>query len=98
MLLDSSVITLCLSLFNWAHDCEEKGAIKLHTLFSINDFLPIDVHVSDGKMSDNIGAYHLMPPGRSIIVPDRGYDDSQIRRDRDSRDISFVVWLRRDVK
>ena len=49
MLLDSSVITLCLSMFNWAHYSEEKGAIKLHTLFSLNDFLPIDVHVSDGK-------------------------------------------------
>lgn len=33
MLLDSSVITLCLNIFNWAHHSEEKGAIKLHTLF-----------------------------------------------------------------
>jgi hypothetical protein len=33
MLLDSSVITLCLNIFNWAHYSEEKGAIKLHTLF-----------------------------------------------------------------
>ncbi|MBQ3526214.1 MAG: transposase [Akkermansia sp.] len=89
-LLDSSVITLCLSMFNWAHYSEEKGAIKLHTLFSLNDFLPIDVHVSDGKMSDNIGAYHLMPPGRSIIVADRGYDDTELRRDWDSRGISFA--------
>ena len=98
MLLDSSVITLCLNIFNWAHYSEEKGAIKLHTLFSLNDFLPIDVHVSDGKMSDNIGAYHLMPPGRSIIVADRGYDDTQLWRDWDSRGISFVVRLRKDIK
>ena len=98
MLLDSSVITLCLSMFNWAHYSEEKGAIKLHTLFSLNDFLPIDVHVSDGKMSDNIGAYHLMPPGRSIIVADRGYDDTELWRDWDSRGISFVVRLRKDIK
>ena len=98
MLLDSSVITLCLNIFNWAHYSEEKGAIKLHTLFSLNDFLPIDVHVSDGKMSDNIGAYHLMPPGRSVIVADRGYDDSQLWRDWDSRGITFVVRLRKDIK
>ena len=98
MLLDSSLVSLCLNLFNWAHYSEEKGAIKLHTLFSINDFLPIDIHVSDGKMSDNIGAYSLMPPERSIIVADRGYDDSQLWRDWDSRGISFVVRLRRDIK
>ncbi len=41
MLLDSSVVTLCLSLFNWAHYSEEKGAIKIHALLSINDFLPM---------------------------------------------------------
>ena len=98
LLLDSSHITLCLNLFNWAHYSEEKGAIKLHTLFSLNDFLPIDVYVSDGKMSDNLGAYHLMPRGRSIIVADRGYDDSQLWRDWDSRGITFVVRLRKDIK
>ncbi len=81
MLLDSSVITHCHSPFNWVHDSEQKSTIKLHTLFSINDFLPIDVHVSDGKMSDNIEAYHLTPPRRGIIVADRGYDDSQLWRD-----------------
>lgn len=98
MLLDSSVITLCLNIFNWAHYSEEKGAIKLHTLFSLNDFLPVDVHVSDGKLSDNLGAYHLMPPGRSIIVADRGYDDTELWRDWDSNGICFVVRLRKDIK
>ncbi len=49
-------------------------------------------------MSDNIGAYRLMPAGRSIIVADHGYDDSQLWRNWDSRGISFVVRLRRDIK
>ena len=98
MLLDSSVITLCLNIFNWAHYSEEKGAIKLHALFSLNDFLPIDVHVSDGKRSDNIGASHLRPPGRSVIVADRRYDDSQLWRDWGSRGITFVVRLRKDIR
>ncbi|MBR3903012.1 MAG: transposase [Akkermansia sp.] len=39
-----------------------------------------------------------MPPGRSIIVADRGYDDTQLWRDWDSRGISFVVRLRKDIK
>ena len=98
MLLDSSVTTLCLNIFNKAHYSEENGAIKLYTLFSLNAFLPIDVHVSVGKMSDNIGAYHQMPHGRSIIVADRGYDDTQIWRDWDSRGISLEVRLRKDIK
>ena len=97
-LLDSSTITLCLKLFTWAHYSEEKGAIKLHTLFSLRDFLPVDLYVSDGKMSDNNGAYQLMPAARSIIVADRGYDDSKLWRDWDSRGVTFVVRLRRDIK
>lgn len=98
LLLDSSTVTLCLSLFKWAHYSEEKGAIKLHTLFALNDFLPVEVHVSDGKESDNIGAYHLVPSPRSIIVADRGYDDSELWREWDSRGVTFVVRLRRDIK
>ena len=54
-LLDSSTETLCLNIFPWAGYSEEKGAVKLHTLFSFNDFLPVDVFVADGKMSDNEG-------------------------------------------
>lgn len=98
LLLDSSTVTLCLNLFKWAHYSEEKGAIKLHTLFALNDFLPVDVHVSDGKESDNIGAYHLVPSARSIIVADRGYDDSELWKEWDSRGVTFVVRLRRDIK
>ena len=76
-LLDSSTVTLCLNIFPWAGYSEEKGAVKLHTLFSFNDFLPVDVFVSDGKMSDNDGAYHVLPGRRSIVVADRGYDDTR---------------------
>lgn len=50
----------------------------LHTLFSFNDFLPVDVFVSDGKMSDNDGAYHVLPGRRSIVMADRGYDDTRL--------------------
>lgn len=97
-LLDSSTVTLCLNIFPWAGYSEEKGAVKLHTLFSFNDFLPVDVFVSDGKMSDNDGAYHVLPGRRSIVVADRGYDDTRLWRDWDSMGVTFVVRLRRDIK
>ena len=96
-LLDSSTITLCLKFFNWAHYSEEKGAIKLHTLFSLRDFLPVDIHISDGKEADNDGAYHVMPGPRSIVVADRGYDDSQLWNAWDSMGTTFVVRLRKDI-
>ena len=98
VLLDSSVVTLCLSLFQWASYKEEKGAIKMHTLFSMRDFLPVDIYVSDGKKSDNEGAYQLIPNKRQIIVADRGYDDSALWKTWDSNGVTFVVRLRRDIQ
>ena len=98
VLLDSSVVTLCLSLFQWASYKEEKGAIKMHTLFSMRDFLPVDIYVSDGKKSDNEGAYHLIPNKRQIIVADRGYDDSALWKTWDSNGVTFVVRLRRGIQ
>ena len=35
LLLDSTVITICLSLFDWAKYKTEKGAIKIHTLLDL---------------------------------------------------------------
>ncbi len=98
LLLDSSMVTLCDKVFKWVGYSKEKGAIKLHTLFSFNDFLPVDIFVSDGKESDNNGAWHVLPSRRSIIVADRGYDDTALWRAWDSRGATFVVRLRRDIK
>ena len=38
--LDSSVVDLSLSLFNWAHFRRAKGAIKLHLLLDHDGYLP----------------------------------------------------------
>ncbi len=96
--LDSSVITLCASMFDWAHYNREKGAVKMHTLFSLSDFLPQYIHISDGKMSDNLGAYHALPERGSVMVADRGYCDTELLKDWDSMGVCFVVRLRKDLK
>lgn len=52
-LLDSTTISLCLSLFDWAKYKTTKGAIKMHTLLDYDGNLPAYVHISDGKTADN---------------------------------------------
>jgi hypothetical protein len=54
-LLDSSTVSLCLSLFDWAKYKTQKGAIKLHTLLDYDGNLPAYVNITDGKTSDNKG-------------------------------------------
>jgi len=55
-LLDSTTISLCLSLFDWAKYRTTKGAIKLHTLLDYDGNLPAYLHVSNGKVADNKGS------------------------------------------
>lgn len=97
-LLDSSLITLCARLFDWAHYSTEKGAVKLHTLFSLSDFLPKYLYISTGTVSDNLGAYRLMPERGSVVVADRGYCDTELLRDWDSMGVCFVARLKKDIK
>ncbi len=97
-LLDSSYVTLCANLFDWAHYTHEKGAIKMHTLLDFEGLLPSYVYISDGKVTDNLGAYHALPPSHSIIVCDRGYCDSELWADWDSNHIQFVVRLKDDIQ
>ena len=96
-LLDSSLITLCANVFDWAHYSSEKGAVKMHTLFNLSDWLPQFIHITNGKVGDNIGAYYVLPRKGSVIVADRGYCDTSLLHDWDSSGICFVVRLRRDL-
>ena len=50
--LDSSVIDLSLSLFDWAKFRRTKGAIKLHLLLDHDGYLPSFAVITDAKTSD----------------------------------------------
>lgn len=49
---DSSTISLCLSLFQWAKFRRTKGAVKLHLLFDHDGYLPEYAYISNGKKHD----------------------------------------------
>ena len=91
LLLDSSLISLCLNTFDWAQYKTKKGAIKLHTLLNYEDQLPAFIHVSDGKMGDNQAAFVMKVPAGSVTVMDRYYNDFSLLNVWDSREAFFVV-------
>ncbi len=90
-LLDSSTISLCLSLFDWAKYRTAKGAIKLHTLLDYDGNLPAYINVTDGKVGDNKGAEDIPLVKNSVIVADRYYFDTSLLNKWDSNDVYFVV-------
>lgn len=90
-LLDSTTISLCLSLFDWAKYKTAKGAVKMHTLLDYDGNLPAYVNITDGKTADNKGAYHLPLQKGSVIVADRFYNDFSLLNIWDSNGVFFVI-------
>ena len=90
-LLDSTTISLCLSLFDWARYKTAKGAVKIHTLLDYDGNLPVYVNITDGKTADNKGANDIPLHKGSVVVADRFYNDFPLLNVWDSNGVYFVV-------
>lgn len=92
-IIDSTTVSLCLSLFDWAKYSKTKGAIKLHTILDSTTMLPEIINITDGKTNDIAEAkkidFSVLKKG-SIVVFDRGYIDYQWWDGFDKREITFV--------
>jgi len=90
-LLDSTTISLCLSLFDQARYKTAKGAVKMHTLLDFDGNLPAYVNITDGKTADNRGASDIPLIRGSVTVCDRFYNDFPLLNVWDSSGVFFVV-------
>ncbi len=97
-LLDSTTISLCLSLFDWAKYKTAKGAIKMHTLLDFDGNLPAYVNITNGKTADNKGAYNIPLLKGSVIVADRFYNDFSLLNIWDSKGVFFVVRHKENIQ
>jgi hypothetical protein len=75
--LDSTTISLCLSLFPWARFRTAQGAIKLHTLLDHAGHIPAFGVITEGKRSAIALARGLPLPKGSIVALDRGDIDDR---------------------
>lgn len=97
-MLDSTIISVCIKVFDWAKYKKEKGAIKLHTLLDYDGCMPKYVYMTEGNRADVKHAnYMLMPPG-SVIVADRGYIDFKMLYRWTKEKIIFVIRLKDAIK
>lgn len=93
-LLDSTTITLCLGLFDWAKYTTAKGAVKLHMLLDYEGFLPSFANLTTGKVADVTEARRLTIPPNSVVVADRGYEDYELLSKWDKAGIKFVIRIK----
>ena len=92
--LDSTTISLCLSLFPWAKFRRTKGAVKLHLLLDHDGYLPSYAYISNGKKHEsNYAKRFPLAPG-SIITMDRGYNDYSLFAFWTAQNVFFVTRLK----
>jgi len=96
--LDSSVIDLCLSLFDWAQFRRTKGAVKLHLLLDHEGYLPVFAQITTGKVHDVKIAQQLHFPLGSIVVFDRGYIDYRLFARLIAEGVFFVTRMKRNAR
>jgi hypothetical protein len=96
-MLDSTVISLCLKVFDWAKYRKQKGAIKLHTMLDYDGCMPSYLCMTAGKQADVKHAQYMLLPKKSVVVADRGYQDFSMLSDWDKNDIYFVIRLKKSI-
>lgn len=69
--LDSTVLELCASVFDWAKYRTTKGAAKMHLLLDHDGHLPHYAVITEGNVADVTIAQQLPLPKGTLIVMDR---------------------------
>jgi hypothetical protein len=72
---DSSTITLCLSVFEWANFRKTKAGIKLHTQVDLRGSIPVYIDITEALGADVKALDKLVLEAFCIYLLDRGYLD-----------------------
>jgi hypothetical protein len=92
--LDSTVIPLCMEMFEWAQYTRTKGAAKVHTVLDNRSLLPQYAVITNGKTSDIKAARSLHFEAGAILVMDRAYEDHKWWRKLTAGGVFFVTRLK----
>ena len=92
--IDSTVIDLCLSMYDWAKFRRTKGAVKLHLVLDHDGYLPCFGIITDGKVADVKAAYQMHFAPDTIVVDDRGYNDYRLFAKWTEAGVYFVTRMK----
>lgn len=93
-IIDSTTISLCLSLFDWAKFRTAKGGLKIHTVWDEQLALPEMINITPAKTHDSNGLEQNIYPKNTIIVEDRAYFDFNLMLNRIRAKNIFVTRIK----
>lgn len=89
--LDSSTISLSLTLFNWARGKYSRGAAKVHTLLDLRGNIPTFILITDGRYNDVRAMDEIKILPNAIYLMDKAYIDFKRLYDLHLAEAFFVV-------
>lgn len=95
--LDSTTISLCLTLCPWAKFRKHKGGIKLHTQLDLRGNIPSFVLISQAKINDIRFIDDITLEAGALYVMDRGYFDFKRLFRFTTEGAFFVTRLKRNI-
>jgi len=93
-LVDSTTISLCLNLFDWAKFRTAKGGIKIHTCWDESLQIPDMINITEASVHDSKGFSQQVFKKGTIIVEDRGYFDFALMLERIKAGNIFVTRIK----
>jgi hypothetical protein len=96
--LDSTVIDLCLSAFDWARFRRTKGAVKLHLVLDHDGYLPCFGVITEGGVHDVKVAQQLNFAPGTVVIDDRGYNDYELFGRWTAQSVFFVTRMKDDAQ
>lgn len=93
-LIDSTTISLCLTLFDWAKFRTAKGGLKIHTVWDDLIGLPTMINISEASIHDRYGLENNIFEAGTIIVEDRAYFDFDLMFKRNKANNIFVTRIK----
>ena len=98
-ILDSTYISLCLSLFPWAQIGSQKyAAVKMHTQIDLKGSIPTFIRVSKGSHPDNKVLDEIVIEPGAFYVLDKAYVDFARLSNIDEAKGFFVVRFKSNIK
>ncbi|MDP2724382.1 MAG: IS4 family transposase [Bacteroidales bacterium] len=97
LLIDSSTVSLCLNLFDWAKFRTAKGGLRIHTVWDDTLGLPDYINITDAKVHDSKGLISQIFPKGTILVEDRAYFDFELFKSGNDAKNIFVTRLKSNI-
>jgi len=95
--IDSTHVSLCAEMFDWAKYSRQKGAVKLHFTLDHAGYLPAAMVITTGFHSELTVARSQSWEAGTILVMDRGFVHIPWFSQLNARGVSFVTRMKKYI-